>query len=284
MAGRHAYRARCKTRRTGLNDAATTDPNTPRMAGKVCIVTGASSGIGRAIAILLARHGARVAVADVTRTVIEGGEPTADVIRAEGHQAWFHGCDVSDTAQVDALVQATVAQHGRLDVLVNNACIRHARPLLELEEADWKRILDVNLSGVYRCCRAAIRQMVTQPAVDEVRGRIVNLSSQHGMIAAPEDLAYGVSKAGIAYLTRQIATDYAASGIVCNSVAPGKIQTGQGGRAVDPAVLDRAVRRTPWPRLGCPQDVASAVLFLASSEATFITGAQLMVDGGWMAA
>jgi NAD(P)-dependent dehydrogenase (short-subunit alcohol dehydrogenase family) len=169
-------------------------------------------------------------------------------------------------------------------VLVNNACIRHARPLLALEEADWQRMLDVNLSGVYRCCRAAVRQMVQQAPVDEVRGRIVNLSSQHGLIAAPGDLAYGVSKAGIAYLTRQIATDYAAQQIVCNAVAPGKIQTGAGGRALDPEVMDRAVRRTPWPRLGRPDDVARAALFLASSDASFVTGAELMVDGGWMAA
>lgn len=267
-----------------MNQVITPLANAPRMEGKVCIVTGAASGIGRAIAILLAQHGARVVVADVTQNVIEGGEPTTELIRAAGLHASFHHCDVSDTAQVDALVHATVEQYGRLDVLVNNACIRHARPLLELEEEDWKRVLDVNLSGVYRCCRAAVRQMVTQPEIDEVRGRIINLSSQHGMIAAPEDLAYGVSKAGIAYLTRQVATDYAASGIVCNSVAPGKIQTGQGGRALDPAVMDRATRRTPWSRLGRPQDVASAVLFLASSEATFITGAHLMVDGGWMAA
>jgi NAD(P)-dependent dehydrogenase (short-subunit alcohol dehydrogenase family) len=168
--------------------------------------------------------------------------------------------------------------------MVNNACIRHARPLLELEEADWQRVLDVNLSGVFRCCRAAVRQMVLQEPVDEVRGRIVNLASQHGMIAAPGDLAYGVSKAGIGYLTRQVAADYAPQQIVCNAVAPGKIQTGAGGRALDPVVMERAVRRTPWPRLGRPDDVARAVLFLASSEASFVTGAQIMVDGGWMAA
>ena len=142
----------------------------------------------------------------------------------------------------------------------------------------------MNLTGVYRCCRAALRQMVTQEPVDEVRGRIVNLASQHGMIAAPGDLAYGTSKAAIGYLTRQVAADYAPQRIVCNAVAPGKIQTGAGGRAVDPVVMERAVRRTPWPRLGRPQDVAAAVLFLASSEASFVTGAQLMVDGGWMAA
>lgn len=255
-----------------------------RMAGKVCIVTGAASGIGRATARLLAAHGARVVIADLTTDVIEGGPPTTELIADDGHEAVFIRTDVASTPQVDALVAQTVARFGRLDVIVNNACIRHARPLLELEEADWQRVLDVNLTGVYRCCRAALRQMVTQEPVDEVRGRIVNLASQHGMIAAPGDLAYGTSKAAIGYLTRQVAADYAPQRIVCNAVAPGKIQTGAGGRAVDPVVMERAVRRTPWPRLGRPEDVAAAVLFLASSEASFVTGAQLMVDGGWMAA
>ena len=253
------------------------------MAGQVCIVTGAASGIGRAIARTLAAQGATVVVADVTTEVIEGGAPTAELIAAEGGQAVFIPTDVARTEQVDALVDEAVARFGRLDVLVNNACIRHARPLLELEEADWLRVLDVNLGGVYRCCRAAVRQMVRQAPVDEVRGRIVNLSSQHGIIAAPGDLAYGTSKAGTAYLTRQVAADYAAQQIVCNAVAPGKIQTGAGGRAIDPAVMGRAERRTPWPRLGRPDDVARAVLFLASSEARFITGTELLVDGGWMA-
>jgi len=256
----------------------------PRMAGRVCIVTGASSGIGRAAARLLAAHGAQVVLADVTTDPIEGGPPTLAAIAADGHTAHVEPCDVSSTEQVDALVARTVERFGRLDVMVNNACIRHARPLLELEEADWQRVLDVNLGGVYRGCRAAVRQMLTQDPVGEVRGRIVNLSSQHGLICAPGDLAYGTSKAGVDYLTRQVATDYAPHGIVVNAVAPGKIQTGAGGRAVDPQVLDRAVRRTPWPRLGRPDDVARAILFFASDDASFVTGTTLMVDGGWMAA
>lgn len=255
-----------------------------RLAGRCCIVTGSASGIGRAIARLFARHGARVIVADVTETVIEGGEPTVALIRREGGEAVFIPTDVSDAPAVEALIARAVAMHGRLDVIVNNACIRHPRRLTELDEADWDRMMAVNLKGVFLCCRAAVRQMLVQPPRDEVRGRILNLSSQHGMIAAPGDLAYGVGKAGVDYLTRQVAADYAADGIVCNAVAPGKIVTGQGGRLADADVLDRARRRTPWPRLGRPDDVAGAALFLASAEASFITGITLMVDGGWMAA
>jgi NAD(P)-dependent dehydrogenase (short-subunit alcohol dehydrogenase family) len=141
----------------------------------------------------------------------------------------------------------------------------------------------VNLTGVFLMCRAAIHQMQRQVIRNEVRGRIVNISSQHGMIAAPEAAAYGASKAGVVYLTRQVAVDYAKEGIVCNAVAPGKILTGKTGRAVEQRWLDYSHARTPLPRLGRSEDVANAALFLASDEATFITGENLMVDGGWMA-
>jgi len=148
-------------------------------------------------------------------------------------------------------------------------------------------VLAVNLTGCFLMCRAAVRHMVTQsPPADgppDVRGRIVNISSQHGMVASPEDIAYGTSKAGVAYLTRQVAVDYAAQGILCNAVAPGKILTGKPGRAVEQRWLDYSQSRTPWPRLGRPEDVAGAALFLASDDAQYVTGENLMVDGGWMA-
>ena len=129
--------------------------------------------------------------------------------------------------------------------MVNNACIRQPGRLTEMVEPGWDRMMAVNLKGVFLCCRAAVRQMLAQELQGEVRGRIVNLSSQHGMIAAPGDIAYGTTKAAVDYLTRQVAADYAAEGIGCNAVAPGKIVTGQGGRLLDPAVLDRARQRTP---------------------------------------
>ena len=255
-----------------------------RLDGKTAVVTGGSSGIGRAIARLFAQEGAQVVVADVTEAVVEGGPPVLDAIRADGHEAAFHRCDVSDAAAVDALFAATLARHGGVDILVNNAAIRSGKPLAETEEDVWDRVMAVNLKGAFLCARAAVRQMLRQPVVAEARGRIVNISSQHGMVASPEDFAYGVSKSGLVYMTRQIAADYGRQHIVCNAVAPGKILTGKGGRAVEPRWIEYSHARTPWPRLGAPLDVARAALFLASEEASFVNGHNLMVDGGWMAA
>ena len=143
--------------------------------------------------------------------------------------------------------------------------------------------MDVNVTGVFFGCKRAVRQMLEQPVRSEARGRIVNISSQHGMISAPHDFAYGVSKSAIVYMTRQIAADYGDQSIVCNAVAPGKILTGRGGSAISEAALTYSNSRTPMPRLGRPGDVANAALFLASDESTYMTGVNLMVDGGWMA-
>ena len=255
-----------------------------RLEGKTAIVTGASSGIGRAIARLFAREGAMVICADITTSVVEGGEPVVDVIARDGGRAQFACVDVSDGRVVDGLVAEVAERFGRLDIIVNDAVVRGGTPLLDTDEADWDRVMAVNLKGVYLCCRAAVRQMLTQEIIGEARGRIVNISSQHGMISAPHDFSYGVSKAGVVYMTRQIASDYAKDRIVCNAVAPGKILTGKGGRAMAPEMIAYSHNRTPMPRLGRPEDVARAALFLASDDATYITGHNLMVDGGWMAA
>lgn len=257
---------------------------THRLTARTAIITGGSSGIGRAIARKFASHGAHVIVADVTTEAIEGGRPVCDLITEEGGSAMFVKTDVSKRVEVDTLVARVVETFGRVDILVNNAVLRAGKPLLDTEEADWDRVMDVSLKGAYLCARAAVRQMLTQDIVAEARGRIINISSQHGHVSAPEDFAYGVSKAGIAYMTRQIAADYAKDYVVCNAVAPGKILTGKGGRAVEPRWIEYSHARTPWPRLGTPEDVANATLFLASDEATYLTGHTLFVDGGWMAA
>lgn len=256
-----------------------------RLAGKTAIVTGAASGIGRAIATTFARHGANVVMADVRSDPREGGEPTLALLQHEGLGAHAHflEADVSRWDDVDRLVQTAVDAFGRLDVMVNNAAISTNQALLDTTEADWDRVMAVNLKGVYFGCKRSIQQMLTQDAINDTRGRIVNVSSQHGMICSPGNFAYGTSKAGVVYMTRQIAADYAKQLIICNAVAPGKIDTGKPGPAASEAALQYSYSRTPMPRLGRPQDVANAALFLASDEATFITGENLMVDGGWMA-
>jgi NAD(P)-dependent dehydrogenase (short-subunit alcohol dehydrogenase family) len=235
-----------------------------RLDKRTVIITGAASGIGRAIARCFAREGAAVVIADLREDPIGGGEPTHELITRDGGKARFVQADVARWGDVDGLVADTVARDGRLDVMVNNAATYAGKPLTETSEEDWAQVIGVNITGVFYGCKAAVRQMITQSPLegDEARGRIVNISSQHGMICAPRDFAYGVGKAGVVYMTRQIAVDYAEQGIVCNAVAPGKIQTGAAGLAADPKRLAYAKARTPWPRLGRPEDVASAALFL----------------------
>ena len=253
------------------------------LAGKTAIVTGASSGIGRAIAASFAAEGAVVVIADVTPEPLEGGEPTADLIARAGGEASYETVDVGRWADIDSLIAKTVSHHGRLDIMVNNAATYTGTALLETSAAQWERVMTVNLTGMFNGCKRAIQQMITQEPRYEVRGRVINLGSQHGIVSAPRDTPYGVSKAGAIYLTKQIAADYAKELIVCNCISPGKIVTGKPGLAMNPALLEYATRRTPWPRLGRPQDIANAAVFLASDRATFITGANLVVDGGWLA-
>ena len=249
------------------------------------IVTGAASGIGRAIAIRLAADGFDVVCADVRRDPITGGDPTDSVIAAAGGSALHVGADVSLPEDCERLVAIAVDRAGALDVLVNNAAIagRHSKPLVETEVADFDAVMAVNLRGAFVLSRAAVRQMLAQPLRDEVRGRIVNITSQHGLVGAPGHFSYAVSKGGLLQMTRQIAVEHGKDGILCNSVSPGKIVTGTpGDLSADDAGLAYVQSRTPFSRLGRAEDVAAAVAYLAS-EASYTSGANLMVDGGWMA-
>jgi NAD(P)-dependent dehydrogenase (short-subunit alcohol dehydrogenase family) len=249
------------------------------------IVTGAASGIGRAIAIRLAADGFDVVCADVRRDPITGGDPTDAVIAAAGGKALHVDADVSLPDDCERLVAIAVDRTGALDVLVNNAAIagRHSRPLVETEVADFDAVMAVNLRGPFVLSRAAVRQMLAQPLRDEVRGRIVNITSQHGLVGAPGHFSYAVSKGGLLQMTRQIAVEHGKDGILCNSVSPGKIVTGTpGDLSADEAGLAYVRSRTPFSRLGRAEDVAAAVAYMAS-EASYTSGANLMVDGGWMA-
>jgi glucose 1-dehydrogenase len=255
------------------------------MTAPSAIVTGASSGIGRAISIRLAADGFDVLLADIRSDPITGGEPTEDVIRARGGRAAHVEADVSSAADCQRLVAAAAERSGSLDLVVNNAVLAgaHSKPLLETEPGDWDAMMAVNLRGPYLLCRAAVRQMLTQPLDGDVRGRIVNITSQHGMVGCPGHFAYSVGKGGLVQMTRQIAVDYGRQGILCNAVAPGKIVTGTpGDLSAEQAGLAYVRSRTPFDRLGRSEDVAAAVAFLAS-DASYVSGINLMVDGGWMA-
>ncbi len=250
------------------------------------IITGSSSGIGRAIAERLAADGFWLLLADVRRQPLVGGEPTDQLVGRLGGECEYVQADVSLREDCERLVALAGERTGRLDVLVNNAALagQHSKPLLDTEDGDFDAVLAVNLRGPFMLCRAAIRQMLTQPLRGDARGRIVNITSQHGMVGVPGHFGYAVSKGGLVQLTRQIAVEHARDGIICNAVAPGKIITGApGDLSQREETLSYVRARTPFPRLGAPRDVAAAVSFLASEDATYISGINLLVDGGWMA-
>ena len=220
-------------------------------------------------------------VGDVRSDPREGGEPVGDVLGARGA---FLDADASRWDDIDRLVSAAVEHSGRLDVMVCNAGIagRHSKGLLDTTEEDWDAIMAVNLRGVFLCCRRAIGEMVEQEPIGEARGRVIIVSSQHGMIGPPGHFAYAVSKGGLVNMAHQLAVDYACRGVFVNAIAPGKILTGSPEQQNEEALAYSRVR-TPFPRLGRPEDVAGAALFLASEDSGYVSGVNLLVDGGWMA-
>ena len=246
--------------------------------GKIALITGAASGIGRSTALLFADEGATIVLADVDE---EGGPETERLVGDRGGTAIFVRCDVSASDQVEALVRECVERFGRLDCAYNNAGIGGASaPLADYDEEAWDRVIAVNLTGVFLCMKHELRQMVTQGS-----GAIVNAASLVGVIGYPNLAAYNAAKHGVVGLTRTAALEYASHGIRVNAVCPAWIETpmvmDQGpAPASIPAVREALAGQIPLKRLGQPEEVAQAVAWLCSDAASFITGQPLLVDGG----
>jgi meso-butanediol dehydrogenase / (S,S)-butanediol dehydrogenase / diacetyl reductase len=248
----------------------------PRFAGKVVIITGAGSGIGRVMAQRFAAEGAKVAVVDWHADRAEG--TTREITEAGGKAAAIR-TDVSAGSEVKAMVAEVVSRLGPVDVLVNNAAIADGDDVLEIDEPTWERDVSVVLKSVFLCSKAVLPSMIERRS-----GVIVNITSVNGMSALGNE-AYSAAKAGVINLTQGIAVRYGHHGIRCNAIAPGTIRTPIWQERVDrdPVVFQRLVKWYPLGRVGEPDDIANAAMFLASDDASWITGTVLTVDGGLLA-
>jgi NAD(P)-dependent dehydrogenase (short-subunit alcohol dehydrogenase family) len=245
-----------------------------RLEGKVAAITGGALGIGRATARLFAAEGASVAVGDIEG---DGAKEVADAIVAEGGRAIAVRVDVGDAADVQAFVDRVVGEFGRLDVIFANAGIAHSAPFLEHPESQWHRVLRVNLTGVFLCGQIAARQMVRQGG-----GRIIATASINGLRGVENLVGYNAAKAGVIELTKTMAVELARHHITVNAIAPAQIDT-RLTRGLPEEARKRRMQRIPMARFGHVDEVARAALFLASDDASYITGHTLAVDGGYLA-
>jgi len=252
-----------------------------RLDGKVAIITGSGVGIGRATAVMFGKEGAKVIVADIDR---EKGMETAGLIRSGNGEAKFVQVNVSDAHDVGEMVRTTIDTYGKLDILVNNAGIYLQASVVDASEEDWDRILDVNLKGVFLCCKYSIPEMIKGGR----GGVIVNVGSEAGIVGIKNQVAYNVSKSGVIALTKSIAIDSAADNVRVNCVCPGTTETPLVTAALSKAKEPERVRREleavrPANRLGKPEEIAAGILYLASDESPYATGAILSIDGGYTA-
>ena len=247
-----------------------------RLDGKVAVVTGATRGIGRGLAAMLSEAGASVAVAG--RDLGERNR-LADEISAAGGTAWPVRMDVTDLGEIAAAMNGVLDHFGSLDILVNNAGLGANHPAEDVTERDWDEMMDVNLKGLFFCCQAAGRIML-----DQGWGRIINVSSQAGVVGIRDHAVYSTSKGGVNLLTKVLALEWSARGVNVNAIAPTFIYTpGTAERLDDPEYLAGVLDRIPAGKVGTITDVAGAVIYLASPAAAMVTGHVLTVDGGWTA-
>lgn len=261
-------------------------PRAWSLEGRAAIVTGTSSGVGRAIATTLSGTGARVACVDLRPTPRDGGfddhpgVPTHELVASTGGDAFFHAADVSSLGSMEEAFAAARSRFGAIDIVVNNAGTAAWAPIVEEPESEYDRVMGVNAKGAWIGCKLACSTFLEQGT----GGRIVNIASVGGYVALPAEPAYCASKGAVVNLTRQIALDYGPRRIACNVVCPGPLRTALTRQFIDDEG-DRAalLASTPWPRLGTAADIANAVHFLSSDAAEWITGAVIPVDGGYSA-
>lgn len=247
------------------------------LEGKVAIVTGGGGGLGRAMALGLADAGASVVVADARA---EMAERVAAEIAARGRASLALTTDVTNAAQVNAMVAQTVARFGTVDILVNSHGTARRLPAIEYPESEWDRVVDINLKGTFLCCQAAGRVMI-----ERRQGKIVNIASIGGFVAYPKAVAYLASKGGVVQLTRSLALEWAPYNVQVNGIAPCLMNTELVARAnaADPSTSEFILARTPMGRMGEPEELVGAVIFLSSAASSLVTGHTLAVDGGYLA-
>ncbi|HIC00580.1 TPA: glucose 1-dehydrogenase [Candidatus Poribacteria bacterium] len=247
-----------------------------RISDKVAIITGAASGIGRTTAILFAKEGGKVVVADQNEA---GGDETVDLIRTDGGQAIFTRVNVTSATDIQGMVKTTIDTYGKLNILVNNAGIAIRLPVVDLPEEDWDRSIDVNLKGIYLGSKYAIPEMIKNDG-----GAIVNIASIYGLVGGRTRAAYAASKGGVVNLTRSIALDYALYKIRVNCICPGFVNTPLLQNILKTQEEYQALADLhPIGRLGEMLEIAHGVLYLASDESSFVTGIALPIDGGYTA-
>ncbi|NLE43492.1 MAG: glucose 1-dehydrogenase [Chloroflexi bacterium] len=246
-----------------------------RLDGQVAIVTGGSQGLGRAMADALAEAGARVAVA--SRTVEKARQAGADLTAAHGQDCRGYGCDVADPQQVEALVQQVVADFGRIDVLINNAGINIRGPIEELTLEEFRQVQDTNVTGVWLMCREVAPHMKARK-----HGRVINMGSMLSLISMPDRTPYSTSKGAVLQMTRTLALEWAPYGITVNAILPGPFGTEMNRSLLnDPEAYRSFIAQIPLGRWGELEEIGGLALFLASDASSFVTGAGILIDGGW---